>query len=455
MSAARTSPVEYVGQVAIYAPTSKGYYRLKWLEPDGRPGDTSGSKNLEVARWKASEINARLAMASGAFAVTRLEHLVTEYVAEGTSPYTGERWQRSYVKQLEDNLTRTIRLHEHFRAMDVDRALCDTMRAQGGTRRMVIRNTTALRGFLLWGYRHRNQYFTAAQAELLPQRVVMPNPTILGTAMPKRRRRARAAGEHPNYVREEDAPSRSRVVALRRELAHFYPLWGELAPELAANSGPRWGEQFQLTAHDVHVHGCAAYPKPHIHIDWQIDPGADATDPAGRRTLPKGHKTRHAPVAELSFTGYRLRDALAARVDAALAEQAAGTNPEALLFPALRGGLLWYTDFEADQLIPAMRAAGWPLETWTETRDVWSKETRTYARIERQRTMALLPWHSLRHRFARVAIDVYGTDQGALMAIGGWENPASVENRYYKSGAEHTHRGLAMFSPEIVEPEGT
>jgi integrase len=445
-TARRAAPVEHVGAVAIYAPTAKGYHRLKWIEPDGRTGDTSGGRDLEGARWKATEIDARLAMAAGPCAVTTLAQLVGQYLAEGTSPYTGEPWQRSYRQQLEDTLLRTIRSHEYFRAMDLDRGLCDTLRAQGGTRRMVVQNTSALRGFLLWGYQHRNRYLTAAQAELLPRGAVLPNPSILGTAMPQRRRRARAVGEHPGYVREEDAPGRAQVIALSTQLARCFPSWGELAPELAANAGPRWGEQFQLTAADVHLDGCAGYSHPHFHIDWQIDPGAGATSSAGRRTRPKGHKTRVAPIPELSFTGFRLRDALTARVEAALAEHAAGTNPEALLFPADRGGLLWYTGFESHQLIPAMRAAGWPLQTWTETRDIWSKKTRTYRRVDRDRTMALLPWHSLRHRFARVAIDVYHADAGELMALGGWESKATVENRYYKSGEEHTQRGLALFS---------
>jgi integrase len=60
--------------------------------------------------------------------------------------------------------------------------------------------------------------------------------------------------------------------------------------------------------------------------------------------------------------------------------------------------------------------------------------------------MLLLPWHSLRHRFARVAIDIYDADAGVLMALGGWESKATVENRYYRSGREHTKRGLALFS---------
>ena len=74
-------------------------------------------------------------------------------------------------------------------------------------------------------------------------------------------------------------------------------------------------------------------------------------------------------VHESSFTGFPVRAALQARVEVALKEQEAGTNPEALLFPAERGGLLWYTSFEAKALIRAMRKAGWPLESWTEVRD--------------------------------------------------------------------------------------
>jgi integrase len=56
--------------------------------------------------------------------------------------------------------------------------------------------------------------------------------------------------------------------------------------------------------------------------------------------------------------------------------------------------------------------------------------------------MAHLPWHSLRHRFARWMIDRFGLDAGELMAVGGWENIATVENRYYKSSQEHEESAL-------------
>jgi hypothetical protein len=137
---------------------------------------------------------------------------------------------------------------------------------------------------------------------------------------------------------------------------------------------------------------------------------------------------------------------LFARIEAARDEQRAGVNPEGLLFPSRCYGLWWHSAFDADVLAPAMRTAGWPLHAWTEVHDVWKPQLRRYARETRSSTLAVLTWHSLRHRFARVAIDNYRPDPGVLMALGGWENEATVLNRYYRTGAEHTLRGLARFS---------
>jgi hypothetical protein len=207
-------------------------------------------------------------------------------------------------------------------------------------------------------------------------------------------------GQAETYIRDEDAPSRDRVAALGVQLPRRFPLWGELAPELAANSGPRWGEQFQLTASDVHLDGCAEYRGAHVHVDWQVDAGGSSQNPRARRVRPKGDKTRVIPVGTLSFTGYALRDALRSRAVAALTEQQAGTNPEALLFPAQKGGMLWYSSFNSDHLLPATETAGWPVERWLEARDEWDASTRKYTRVTVGRRKAGLPWHSLRHRFA-------------------------------------------------------
>jgi hypothetical protein len=301
----RHDPVETVGQVRIFAPTTAcRSYRLRWTEPDGSPGDTTGGRDPAAAIAKATVLDRRLARAAGPAAMTSLGEIFTEYLAHGCSPYTDQPWRSSTRNQIEDNLGRTLRGHEPVPALDLDRALCDRMRAQAGTPNMVRINTTALRAFLLWGYRHAPSYFTAEQVEYLSPGVVMPGPALVGTPAPRRRTRTRRVGQCADYVEDEDAPSAGQVLALGMALEGLIGPWGRLAPELAANCGPRWGEQFQLTADDAHADGCGLADEPHLHIEWQIDSGAHVDDPGGRRCPPKGDKTRIAPLPVESFTGF-------------------------------------------------------------------------------------------------------------------------------------------------------
>lgn len=250
--------------------------------------------------------------------------------------------------------------------------------------------------------------------------------------MPPRRMRARAVGEHEDFIREEDAANAEQVCVLGDELGKHFTSWGKLSVEIAANVGLRWGEQFQLTTPDVHLDGCGALDSPHVHVNFQIDAGADAGD--GSRTArlapSTGRKTRIVGVSSISFTGYGLHEALAARVAAANAEKRAGYNPDSLLFPAQRGGMIWHSAFSDDHLHPAMKAAAWPTTEW------YGGES------EKVRTVYHLTWHSLRHRFARIAIDTKGLDEGELMEAGGWENIATVQNRYYRSGQENMRSAI-------------
>ena len=355
----RHDPVETIGQVRIFAPTPRcRSYRLRWTEPDGTPGDTTAGRDPAAAIAKATALDHRLARAAGAAAMTSLGEIFTEYLADGTSPYTDRPWRSSTRAQIEDNLGRALRGHEHDLALDLDRALCDRMRAQAGTPNMVRINTTALRAFLLWGYRHSPSYFTAEQVEYLSPGVVMPRPGLTGTPAPRRRSRTRRVGQSADYVEDEDAPSAAQVIALGEALEIVVGPWGRLAPEIAANCGPRWGEQFQLTADDAHSNGCSLAAAPHLHIDWQIDSGAKAGDPGGRRCPPKGDKTRIAPLPTKSFTAFPLRAAVTDRIAAARAEQRRGTNDEALLFPTPSGQLWWHSGLDSDVLLPAMHSAG-------------------------------------------------------------------------------------------------
>lgn len=164
--------------------------------------------------------------------------------------------------------------------MDVTREVCDRMRAQAGTDAMVRINTSVLRAFLVWGEQHG--YLTPLQAELLPRACSMPAPSLRRTAQlleePALTPTVRLNGQAASYISDEDAPSRARITALATELDQAFPSWGALATELAAGSGPRWGEQLQFTAFDAHHDGCAQYAHAHLHVD----PGG------ARRASPKG-----------------------------------------------------------------------------------------------------------------------------------------------------------------------
>lgn len=451
MTTTAHQPLETVGLVRILTPCSKGYYRLKWSEPDGTRGDTSAGRTLESARAKATTIDDRLQLAVGPLATTTLRDMADRFVAEGRSPYPNrktkrpELWKKSQRNNIRKALNRCLHRHEHLRAMDIDldRKLVDEMRAQAGTYDVVRQNTSALRALLTWA--GKRKYLSHRQAELLPRGALAPDPVF-----PRERRiihradspaRVCHAGDADGFVRDEDAPSALQVVALSNTMANRTDRWGALAPELAANSGMRWGEQFQLTADDVHVDGCAQDPSGHAHVAWQIDPGATAI--SARRCRPKGNTTRLVPIARTSFTGFPLREEVRARVAQARREQAEGRNPEALLFPAEGGGLLWHTAFTQDILLPAMQEAGWPIDVYEEYWHHWNGTD--FVRRTTVRREARLTWHSLRHRFARICVDVKGMREGALMALGGWQNIATVQNRYYRSGDQATKEGTAAF----------
>jgi integrase len=444
-----TQPI-ILGGVTITGPNTKGYYRLKWHEPDGTLGDTSGSRDEAYARLKAHDINARLTQAAGPKATTPLTQVVDAFLAEGKSPYKEKRaYKQAQLDGLRHKLTRGLRGLEHVRAMDLDRQLCDAIRSQAGTHNGVVENTNALRALLHWGY--QDGYFTAAQVELLPRSSASPQParktTRTRVTSDPRAEHTRKVGQDETYIEDEDCPNDTQIKALAKALDDHFPLWGALGCELAANTGMRWGEQFQLPATDAHIDGCRRYRNPHIHINRQIastrKAGKDGT--GDRRDLPKGRKTRVVPIPKRSITGYKLRKALRARVAAAQAEQLAGTNPEALLFPAIRGGMLWHSSFNSDHLLPAMIAAGLPVETYQVTSHQWDKKRRTYIETVRTERHAIFSWHSLRHRFARICVDVRQLEKGELMSLGGWENIGTVETRYYRSGDDNTNSGLAKF----------
>lgn len=437
----RAKAVAVVGRVNVLAPTaSDPYFRYTWTRADGTPGRTRGAKSLEDALDKARVIDAYENRAADPRAGTTLGDVAALYLASPVdrNQKSEKDWTHSQHVQVRRKITRQLRGFEHASVLDYDRPLADRIRAQAGTPNTVRENTTVLRGMVRWGA--IAGHFTVAQSELLPEKCLPVAPSLVGTQAPRRRESVRAVGAAETYVAEEDAPSVAQIRRLGDELEARLPGRGRLAAELAADSGPRKGEMLQLTARDV-----LRSPTVGLRIDWQFDDHANQTNGKPRRVRPKGRKTRVTGLAEASLTGNPLRTAMFARANAALAEQAAGHNPEALLFPTNTGRAFWATEFDSDIFVPAALAAGWPVQRWVEERSVWNADRREYVVKTRARKQLVHTWHSLRHRFARHCVDVRRFSAGELMAAGGWENIATVENRYYRSGDEHQQSALAKF----------
>ena len=185
--------------------------------------------------------------------------------------------------------------------------------------------------------------------------------------------RVSTAGESALWVDPAEIPAGSDIGKLGRALAAGRH--GErdgLMVNTAAYSGLRWGELAALTIPQVDDDARV------ITVDRKV------IEVAGHLYIeaPKGRKSRKTIYPRITPDGYPLAERLAARIDQARAEQAAGVNPLGLLFPSPKFKLWWSSNFRRNVLKPAYQAADWRDQDgngrWT--------------------------WHSLRHVFCTTAL---------------------------------------------------
>jgi integrase len=199
------------------------------------------------------------------------------------------------------------------------------------------------------------------------------------------------AGESALWVDPAEIPSAADVRSLGRALAAgVHGDRDELMANTAAYTGLRWGELTALTIAQVDQAARV------IAVDRKI------VEVAGHlyAEAPKNRKRRRTIYPRRTPGGYPLADKLAARIQAACAEQDAGTNPLGLLFPSPRGTHWRSSNFDRRVLAPAYRAAGW--------RDASGNGTWT--------------WHSLRHVFCTAALFTWKLDATDVSRMAGHAN---------------------------------
>jgi integrase len=199
------------------------------------------------------------------------------------------------------------------------------------------------------------------------------------------------AGESLLWVDPAEIPAGADVARLGQALAGGrHGDRDELMAQAAAYSGLRWGEMAALTAGQVDTAGRV------IMVDRKVvEVGGHLFAEA-----PKNRKHRKTIYPRLTPAGYPLARRLAARVEEARAEQAAGANPLGLLFPSPMGKHWRSSNFRRNVLGRAYQAAGW--------RDPAGQGPWT--------------WHSLRHVFCTTALFAWKLDATDVSRMAGHAN---------------------------------
>ncbi|HUD39343.1 MAG TPA: site-specific integrase [Streptosporangiaceae bacterium] len=212
------------------------------------------------------------------------------------------------------------------------------------------------------------------------------------------------AGEAALWVAPAEIPADNDVAELGRALAAGrHGERDELMANAAAYSGLRWGELASLAIPQVDQAARV------ITVDRKV------IDVAGHLYVeaPKNRKLRQTIYPRLTPAGYPLAERLAARIDLARAEQAAGLNPLGLVFPSPTGKHWRSSNFQRNVLQRAYLAAGW--------RDGDGGGQWT--------------WHSLRHVFCTTALFTWKLEVTDVSRMAGHSNYRITLDMYVGSTA--------------------
>ena len=216
--------------------------------------------------------------------------------------------------------------------------------------------------------------------------------------------RVSTAGESALWVDPAEIPADGDIGRLGRALAAGrHGERDELMANVAAYSGLRWGELTALTIAQVDQAARV------ITVDRKV------VEVAGHLYVeaPKNRKYRRTIYPRRTPAGYPLAERLAARIEAARAEQDAGTNPLGLVFPSPAGKHWRSSNFQRNVLKRAYLAAGW--------RDGDGNGRWT--------------WHSLRHVFCTTALFTWKLDPTDVSRMAGHANYRITLDMYVGSTA--------------------
>lgn len=217
-------------------------------------------------------------------------------------------------------------------------------------------NLTTVRTFVKWGI--GTGYFTTKQSEAIAT-VVWAAPKGSNYKAPLSRREQSKLHFGTEDIAGGEVPTHEQVTAIATELQKHYE-FGEALVHISANLGTRANETLIYTAsRQVHKKGLGNYvdlSEEVVRVHWQY--GKNSTDKSGRVTKNNKFRSVVVPPVENIATNFDVYAWLKERSKAALEEQAAGTNPLALIFPGPKGRVINLNSFSSDKMRPTLDALG-------------------------------------------------------------------------------------------------
>jgi integrase len=306
--------------------------------------------------------------------------LIAHYLDPDRLP-AARRWSRKHAHTQR-------RLCERFAAPVIAAVTCQDIKARH-TQQIVNAAPTAGEGERVHGMLSALVAAGVEGGYLANPRLAMVHWQAGGRPLPAQR--VTVSGESALWVDPAEIPSDDDIFRLGQALAAGrHSDRDELMAYTAAYSGLRWGELAALTI-------------------WQVEPDSrviavdrKVVEVAGHlyTEAPKNRKHRRTIYPQRTPGGYPIASKLAARIEAACAEQDAGANPLGLVFPSPTGRLWRSSNFSRNVLQRAYLAAGW--------RDAGGSGRWT--------------WHSLRHVFCTTALFAWKLDATDVSCMAGHAN---------------------------------
>jgi len=364
--------------VTVYPARAAGdRWRAIWYEDGQRRQCESVSEDRLAARL--DRVTERLA--AGALNLERPgADLIAHYLAPDRLP-AENRWSRKHAHTQR-------RLCERFAAPVIGAVTCQDITARH-VQQIVNAPPTPGEGRRVQGMISALVSAGIEGGYLINQRLAKVHWQAGDRALPAPR--VSVAGESVLFVDPAEIPADADMTRLGQALAAGrHGDRDELMANTAAYSGLRWGELAALTIAQVDPAARV------ISVDRKV------VEVAGHLYLeaPKNRKRRQTIYPRTTPAGYPLADRLAARLEQARAEEAAGINPLGLVFPSPAGKHWRTSNYGRQVLKPAYLAAGW--------RDAAGNGDWT--------------WHSLRHVFCTTALFTWKLDATDVSRMAGHSN---------------------------------